>query len=103
MKHNYYYTIQQEEDGYSAYIPAFKATVVDEDLKSIEEAIENTIEMCIDLYKKEGRKIPPEDGKLKTSGKIALRIPKSLHRKIIFQAKNEGVSMNQYIVSKLSS
>lgn len=103
MKYNYFYIIQQEEDGYSAYIPAFKATVVDDELKSLEQGIKDTIEMAISVYQEEGREIPPEDGKIKTSGKIALRVPKSLHRKIIFQAKSEGVSMNQYIMSKLAS
>ena len=36
------------------------------------------------------------------SGQFKLRIPKSLHRQIAQQAKNEGISMNQYCVYLLS-
>lgn len=44
-----------------------------------------------------------EPGELDTfSGQFKLRIPKSLHKQIVKQAKNEGVSMNQYCVYLLS-
>ena len=37
------------------------------------------------------------------SGKISLRVPKSLHRDLIIGAKGEGVSLNQYLLYKLSN
>mgnify|MGYP005978226703 CR=1 FL=1 len=36
------------------------------------------------------------------SGKFNVRIPKSLHQKLSVEAEKEGVSLNQYIVYKLS-
>lgn len=36
------------------------------------------------------------------SGKILLRIPRSLHRELKEQAKAEGVSLNQYLIYRLS-
>lgn len=36
------------------------------------------------------------------SGKFIVRIPKSLHYKLAIEAKEEGVSLNQYAVYKLS-
>lgn len=36
------------------------------------------------------------------SGKLMIRIPKSLHYHLTTQAKDEGVSLNQYILYKLS-
>ncbi len=36
------------------------------------------------------------------SGQTLLRMPKSLHRELAIQAEEEGVSLNQYIVSLLS-
>jgi len=36
------------------------------------------------------------------SGKIALRIPKSLHNELANAAKEEGVSLNQYCLYKLA-
>ncbi|MCL1873026.1 MAG: type II toxin-antitoxin system HicB family antitoxin [Clostridiales bacterium] len=36
------------------------------------------------------------------SGKISLRLPKSLHRILVQGAKEEGVSLNQFILYKLA-
>ncbi len=36
------------------------------------------------------------------SGKLMLRIPRDLHRELIQEAKENGVSLNQYAVYKLS-
>ncbi len=36
------------------------------------------------------------------SGKFLLRMPKSLHARLAAQATDEGVSLNQYVVSLLS-
>ena len=36
------------------------------------------------------------------SGKISIRIPKSLHKQLIDFAKAENISLNQYILYKLS-
>ena len=36
------------------------------------------------------------------NGRISLRVPKSLHADLIGKAKNEGISLNQYIVYKLA-
>ncbi len=36
------------------------------------------------------------------SGRILVRIPKSLHRQLAQDAKREGISLNQYALYKLS-
>lgn len=36
------------------------------------------------------------------SGKVNLRMPKSLHRDLVHRAKQEGVSLNQLIVTYLA-
>jgi predicted HicB family RNase H-like nuclease len=36
------------------------------------------------------------------NGKILVRVPKSLHKELVAKAKNEGVSLNQFIAYKLS-
>ena len=36
------------------------------------------------------------------SGKFIVRIPKSLHQRLIIEAENEGVSLNQYALYKLA-
>lgn len=48
--------------------------------------------------------IPLEDVKaeFEYSGKLNIRIPKSLHRHLSESAKNDGVSLNQFILYKLA-
>lgn len=36
------------------------------------------------------------------SGKFVVRIPKTLHKRLAMEAKNEGVSLNQYAAYKLA-
>lgn len=36
------------------------------------------------------------------SGKLNIRIPRSLHKKLSLEAKEDGVSLNQYILYKLA-
>jgi len=36
------------------------------------------------------------------SGKISVRVPKSLHRNLAQSAKDEGISLNQFILYKLA-
>ena len=36
------------------------------------------------------------------SGKISLRVPKTLHKELTQGAKDEGISLNQYILYKLA-
>lgn len=53
----------------------------------------------------DGTVIPLEDLKREMeeySGKLVLRIPRSLHKSLKEAAQVEGVSLNQYLVYKLS-
>ena len=40
--------------------------------------------------------------KLEYSGKISIRVPKTLHRDLAQSAKDEGISLNQFILYKLA-
>ncbi len=46
--------------------------------------------------------LPESMQEAKYSGKLSLRMPKSLHKKIANEAKEEGVSINSYVISCLS-
>lgn len=55
-----------------------------------------------DSLKKAGKPIPPENKIMPFSGQIRLRMPKSLHTALSFEAEEEGVSLNTYMVTLLS-
>jgi predicted RNase H-like HicB family nuclease len=65
------------------------------------ESIETSYDLCI----KENIHFPlPADLDLlaNVSGRITLRMPKSLHAKLASEALKEDISLNQYLVSSLS-
>jgi predicted RNase H-like HicB family nuclease len=49
-----------------------------------------------------GQRIPEPTESVGFSGKLVLRLPKSLHKKAAHMAARDGVSLNQFIVSSLA-
>jgi antitoxin HicB len=60
-------------------------------------------ELWIETAYEAGDDIPLPSNDDSYSGKLLVRMPKSLHRRLAETAENEGVSLNQYIVSLLSA
>ncbi|MEJ1158306.1 type II toxin-antitoxin system HicB family antitoxin [Prosthecomicrobium sp. N25] len=46
--------------------------------------------------------LPSKEVEPDLSGRVLLRIPKSLHGRLAYRARTEGVSLNQYMVALLS-
>ena len=73
--------------------------------QSFEEAYNNlkeVMELWIETKLENGLEIPLPITTENYSGKFIIRIPKSLHYKLAVEAKQEGVSLNQYALYKLS-
>ncbi len=94
-----------ESDGYMAAIPQLRGCMTcGDDMAKALANLEDAKRIWIETALERGIEIPePEDDLKGYSGQLRLRIPKSLHRGISIMAKKEGVSMNQYCVSLLSS
>lgn len=87
----YYYGTYLELDGCHSH-----GETVNELLSNLEEAKQGWLEVKLE----HGDPIPEPQGEY--SGKINLRMPKSLHRQLAIEAELEGVSLNQYMLYKLS-
>jgi len=74
-----------------------------ETLEEVFEAIEDARHGWIQVAYENGQDIPLPRGMEEYSGKILIRIPKNLHRALARAAKQEGVSLNQYITSLLAA
>ena len=59
------------------------------------------VEEAISTLHKEGKPLPFETANKNFSGKIALRIPASLHKKIAIKAQQRGESINRFIQERL--
>ena len=61
------------------------------------------VEEVVSAFHKEGKTLPPETADKHFSGKIALRISPSLHKKIAIKAQQKGESINRFIQEQLAS
>jgi len=91
---SYYFATVKEFDGCMSHGKNY-----DEAFKNIQEAMEGWIETK--LENGFSVPIPMEDNQY--SGKFVLRIPKSLHSRLAVEAEQEGVSLNQYALYRLSA
>ena len=90
---SYYYAKVLEFDGCQSTGDTFE-----EAYNNLKEAMEGWIEAKIEG----GFEVPLPVGENDFSGKFVIRIPKSLHYKLALAAQQEGVSLNQYALYKLS-
>jgi len=68
-----------------------------------EEAVRNArdvLNLLIQSAVEHGEPIPPPERRF--SGNLRLRLPASLHGRLAREAEREGVSLNQWIVSRLA-
>lgn len=90
----YYYAHVLEMDGCQSTGNTFK-----EAYDNLKDAMRGWIETKIDG----GYDIPLPVKYNEFSGKFMVRIPKSLHYRLSIEAQQEGVSLNQYALYKLSN
>ena len=91
---SYYFAKVLELDGCMS-----DGATKEEALSNLMDAMEGWLEVGID----HNDVIPEPTPVDEYSGKFTLRIPKSLHYKLTQKAQQEGVSLNQYALYKLSS
>jgi len=90
------------EGGYAAEIPDLPGCISQgQDKEEVFDMIEDAKHSWLESALADGIEIP-EPVTCNYSGKLNIRIPKSLHRNLAKQAKNEKVSLNQYIVYQLA-
>lgn len=92
-----------DEGGYAAKYPELPGCItVGETLESAINNANDAKREWITLALEDGNTIPEPSTYDDYSGQFKLRLPKSLHKLLADQSKEEGVSMNQYCVYLLS-
>lgn len=94
----------QEDQAFIARVDEFPSLAAhgenrEEALREITVAVEGVLE---DL-EETGEAIPEPYSKRQYSGTLNLRLPKHLHRQLAIEAEQQGVSLNQLIVSKVAA
>ncbi len=92
------------EGGYVAHIKDLpgcftQGETLEETMANIQEARELWIETAYEM----SDPIPLPNNSIEYSGKLLLRMPKSLHRDLAQRAEAEAIGLNQYISSMFNS
>jgi len=104
-RHVYY---NEEDQDYIALCSEFKhlsafGGTPEEALRELGEVLETALE----IHAEEGWPIPrpeaPPEPEGLPSGRFVTRLPKTLHARLIRQAKREGVSQNQLVMSYVAA
>lgn len=96
--------VPNEDGSYSSEILEFPGCFAEgetaaEAMENLERAAESWLEACFE----QGLEIPEPFGNQDFSGKIALRLPRSLHRQASRMAERDGVSLNQFLLSAIAA
>lgn len=95
--------IREGEKTWFARVPELPGCMTEGDTaeeaaKMIQEAMALWIELALD----DGVPIPEPRPIEQFSGKFVVRMPKSLHRDLVAASHDEGISLNQYVMSELA-
>ena len=94
---------QDDGGGFLISFPDFSECISDGETR--EDAIKNgmdALEETIATLESLGHPIPEPGSGGTYSGKFIQRVPKSIHARLAARAKQEGVSMNSFVISVLS-
>ena len=95
--------VPEPEGGFTALIPDLPGCVsVGESPEEALENVEEARQLWLETAYEHGDEIPLPSPEREYSGRVLVRMPKSLHRRLAEEAEAEDVSLNQYIVSLLS-
>ena len=94
--------VPEAEGGYTALIPDLPGCIsVGETPEEALAMIEDARRLWIKTAFENNEEIPLPQSERSYSGRLLLRMPRSLHRRLAEGAAREGVSLNQYIVALL--
>ena len=92
-----------EEGGYAIEFPDLPGCITQvEDAEEIGSMAEEARRLWITTEYEEGDEIPLPSYPEQYSGKFNVRLPRSLHRRLVELAEREGVSLNQCVVELLA-
>jgi predicted HicB family RNase H-like nuclease len=102
-KYTYRVEWSEEDDAHVAHCLEFPSLMAHGNTagKALTE-IEKIVNESITWMKEEKEIIPEPLGLKRFKGNLTLRVPQEVHRKLAMKCAEEGVSVNQYILSKIS-
>ena len=92
-----------EDDGFIAVCPElWETSAFGDTLQEAVRELEIATELVLELCEEDGRAPPDPRTWHQHSGQFRLRVPKSLHGWLVDEAAREGVSLNTFVMARLS-
>lgn len=102
----YRYSVQwsPEDQEFVATVLEFPSlSWLDEDQFEALRGIERLVSDVIDDLNRSGEPVPQPIATQTFSGRLNLRVPPELHRKLAIEAANHGVPLNKYAMERLTA
>ena len=102
----YLYSVgwSQEDEAFVARAAEFPSLAAHGDtLENALREIKTVVEFVLQDLEETGEFVPEPFGKRSFSGRLVLRMPEYLHRKLALESMQEGVSLNQLLNLKLEA
>ena len=91
------------EGGYTAFYPDLPGCITcAETFEEVLVMLEDAKRCWLEAELEDGHEIYDPTEMDPYSGNVRLRMPKELHKSLVYHAKREGVSLNQYCIYLLS-
>lgn len=105
MPYAIYLRWSEEDQAWIAEVPDLPGCMADGATEADAiAAAQEAARLWIEVARADGREIPqPASDASTASGKFVVRVPRSLHRRLQLLARRENVSLNQLVLSMLSS
>jgi predicted HicB family RNase H-like nuclease len=90
-----------EDEAWIATLPAWQnAQTHGATLEEATRSARDVLTMLLESARRRGERCPEPTSRY--SGNLRLRLPVSLHARLVREAEREGVSLNQWLVTKLA-
>jgi predicted RNase H-like HicB family nuclease len=102
----YLYSVgwSQEDEAFVARAAEFPSLAAHGDtLENALREIKTVVEFVLQDLEETGEFVPEPFGKRSFSGRLVLRMPEYLHRKLALESMQQGVSLNQLLNLKLEA
>jgi len=92
-----------EDEAFIAEVPELPGCMTHgETIAEAAANAEEAIEAWLDAATEAGRDIPEPIVERHYSGRFVTRLPRDLHARIALEAQRQGVSLNQFVLSRLA-
>ena len=100
--YSYRISFSKEDDEFVATVLEFPLlSYLDKTQTGALEGINEVVRKAMEIYAEDGQELPEPLALKKYSGKFALRMTPQQHQRVATEAAEQGVSINQLLVSRI--